>query len=298
MHNSDAHAEQQVRIFRDNPFAWYDKEVMRYLRAKYGRDKKTFLILRAVYTALTEIESDFKDAPIGFFTKTVGTYAGVSREVAGKYLNLLEQEGLITKTRERDPNTRKFLPGTTVRMLSLHQTAFPEEETRNKAHEPQPKKPVSGYPSTGLPQRWDTPANNKKVITHKKLPINVNENFSRPDTRKRSGMQGIGSLLKQLDTEKRKISKPLPTREKPEERLQRDYLAEEMATALGDQKSLGAFRTIAERVPEPIIHEFLARIKETWQAGKVKKSRGALFISLVQQYAGAHAIDLGFQPSG
>src|SRR5918911_1190310 len=104
MQNPAQHAEHHVRIFRDNPFAWYDKEIMRYLRGKYGRDKKTFLILRAVYTALTEIESDFKDAPIGFFTKTVGTYAGVSREVAGKYLNLLEQEGLITKTRERDPH--------------------------------------------------------------------------------------------------------------------------------------------------------------------------------------------------
>ena len=71
MQNSNQHTDQHVRIFRDNPFAWYDKEVMRYLRNKYGKDKKTFLIFRAVYTALTEIESDFKDAPIEVLSNVV-----------------------------------------------------------------------------------------------------------------------------------------------------------------------------------------------------------------------------------
>jgi hypothetical protein len=290
MQNSDQHVEHQVRIFRDHPFAWYDKEVMRYLRGKYGRDKKTFLILRAVYTALTEIESDFQDSPIGFFTKTVGTYAGVSREVAGKYLNMLEHEGLIKKTRERDPNTRKFLPGTSVRMLSLQQTASPENMT-------QQQEPVSGYPSTGLPQRWDTPASNKNIGSSSEIISNVNENFSRADAQKRSGMQGVGSILKQFDTQKKGIPKRRPQKEKPEDIIKRDFLAEEMARSLGDPNSLGAFRKIAEHIPEAIIRDYLAQIKETWQEGKVKKSRGALFISMIQQYSTAHRIDLGFQPT-
>jgi hypothetical protein len=298
MQSVDQHTEQHVRIFRDNPFAWYDKEVMRYLRGKYGKDKKTFLILRAVYTALTEIESDFKDAPIGFFTKTVGTYAGVSREVAGKYLNLLEREGLIIKTRERDPNTRKFLPGTTVRILSLQHAVVAEDVTKKHAPEHQQKKPVSGYPSTGVPQRWDTPASNKKIVSSSEITSNVNENFPRADTKRRSSMQGIGSLLKQFDTQKKHSIKPKPHKEKPEDIIRRDFLAEEMATSLGDQKSLGAFRKIAERIPEAIIRDYLAQIKETWHEGKVKKSRGALFISMIQQYTASHRIDLGFQSGG
>src|SRR4051794_18062087 len=101
--------DSQVRIFRKNPIAWWDKNAMRYLRKKYGKDKKTFVILRSVYLALCEIESDFAEAPINSFTKTVGAYAGVSREAAGKYINLLIGEGLIARVQLKDAKTNKFL---------------------------------------------------------------------------------------------------------------------------------------------------------------------------------------------
>lgn len=58
--------------------------------------------VRSVYLALCEMESDFNDTPINFFTQTVGTYAGTSRQVAGKYINMLEKDGLISKVRMRD----------------------------------------------------------------------------------------------------------------------------------------------------------------------------------------------------
>ena len=111
-------------------------------------------------------------------------------------------------------------------------------------------------------------------------------------------MQGVGSLLKQFDTLTRNGKPPVSHKQKPKDMVKRDFLAEEIGQCLGDQKSLGAFRTIAERVPEAIIRDYLAQIRETWQEGKVKKSRGALFISMIQQYAAAHQIELGFQSSG
>jgi hypothetical protein len=83
-------------------------------------------------------------------------------------------------------------------------------------------------------------------------------------------------------------------KQKPDEILKRDYLAEEIATTLEDRNSLGAFRKIAEQIPEGIIREYLAKIKEAWQDGKIRKSRGALFISMIQQYSHNHNIDLGF----
>jgi hypothetical protein len=64
--------DNQVRIFRKNPIAWWDKNVMRYLRNKYGRDKKTFLLIRSVYLALCEIESDFNNKPVHFFYQNRG----------------------------------------------------------------------------------------------------------------------------------------------------------------------------------------------------------------------------------
>src|SRR5215216_4780853 len=98
--------ENNVRIFREQPFGWFDKPIMRYLRENYGKNKKVFIALRATYLALCEMESDFAGGnPITAFNKTVGTYAGLTRQVAGKYVRLLEEEGLIQKMRVVDAAT-------------------------------------------------------------------------------------------------------------------------------------------------------------------------------------------------
>ena len=296
MTNALAQNENSTRIFRENPFGWYDKVAMRYLRKKYGEDKKTFLIIRAVYLALTEIDSDFNGSSIPFFTETVGTYAGVSREVAGKYLNILEEEGLIQRTRKRDPQTKKFLGGTDVHILSVN-----SQHPSSDSEEAKPigeKEPLSGYPSTGLPQRWDTQANNKKIKSSQENKSNVNEFFKAPDDKKRSDMQGVREIMKRFDTFK-PTSKPSPRRKDTSDTIiKRDYLAQEIADVLRDQKSLGAFRRIAEHVPEMIIRDYLASIKETWKEGKIKKSRGALFMSMIQQYTDKQHIQLGFKTGG
>ncbi len=130
----------------------------------------------------------------------------------------------------------------------------------------------------------------------KENEINVNGNFQFAEHKKRYGLQGMGDIMKRIDTLKQKQAKTKPRQEKPEGIIKRDYLADEIAQSLGDQKSLGAFRKIAELVPERIIRDYLAAIKETWQEGKVKKSRGALFISMVQAYTETHQINLGFRP--
>jgi hypothetical protein len=306
MSHTTAHNENNTRIFRENPFAWYDKDVMRYLREKYGKDKKKFLIVRAVYTALTELESDFKSMPIRFFTKTVGTYAGVSREVAGKYLNLLEAEGLIEKNRERDQKTNKFLPGTTIKILSLNMSVATQPvENRGEDRSKQEEKPLSAYPSNGIPQQWDTLANNKKVNTSKKLKINVNEYFNSSDDKKRSGMQGVGDIMKRFDIvsqkrlpERRIIRSPEKLKSvrarNPEGKAERDYFATHIATELADEKSLGCYRVIAEIVPQPVIFETLGTVKETWKEGKIQKSRGALFVDIIKTYCNKNQIVLPF----
>jgi hypothetical protein len=142
----------------------------------------------------------------------------------------------------------------------------------------------------------------------KENEINVNGNFHSDTTERRLGLQGINDILKQFDIQKvstRSVGQEtrrtaqtktkLVRRQKPDEVLKRDYLADEIAITLGDKNSLGAFRKIAEQIPEGIIRDYLAKIKGTWQDGKIRKSRGALFISMVQQYSDNHDIDLGFR---
>lgn len=268
--------DNQVRIFRENPIAWWDKEAMRHLRRKYGKDKKKFSLLRSVYLALCEIESDFTNAPINAFTQTVGTYAGTSRQVAGKYINLLEKEGLISKIRQKDKRTKKFLSGTTIKILSF------QSETK-------PSKPLAGYPTSGVSHQRDTPPSIKKISIGKKLNTNVNDNFKTFKKRGNGETVALRDILMQYGLKRR------PKPKKPDRILERDYLAQEIADKLSDQKSLGCFRVIAEKIPQTVIFEVLGSVKETANAGKIRESRGALFVEIMKRYADGKGIELGFK---
>ena len=56
----------------------------------------------------------------------------------------------------------------------------------------------------------------------------------------------------------------------------------------------GCYRVIAEKVPSGVIFQILASIKETWKEGKIKQSRGALFVNIIKNYAQSRSIELGF----
>lgn len=159
--------ENQVRIYRENPIAWVEKPVLRFLRKKYGKDKRFFVSLRGVYLALCEMDSDFTDTPISFFTETVGTYAGVSREVAGKCINLLIKDSLITKTRVQDEKTKKYLTGTYIQIKAFKSVpAIPE--------------PLPGIASNGDRQQWGSRAVLKNITNDKKVSNTFNNVRQKP----------------------------------------------------------------------------------------------------------------------
>jgi hypothetical protein len=153
--------ENHVRIYRENPIAWVEKPILRFLRKKYGKDKRLFVSLRGVYLALCEMDSDFTDTPITFFTETVGTYAGVSREVAGKCINLLIKDGLITKTRVQDEKTNKYLTGTYIQIKSFKNV-------------PAISEPLPGIASNGDRQQRGSRAVLKKITNDKKISHTFN----------------------------------------------------------------------------------------------------------------------------
>jgi len=76
---------------------------------------------------------------------------------------------------------------------------------------------------------------------------------------------------------------------------EKELLAKEIAEELGDNHSLGAFRTIVDKISEQQIRIFLSIIKDTHLTGKIKKNRGAMFISLAKAYAGKNNINLNFK---
>ena len=85
---------------------------------------------------------------------------------------------------------------------------------------------------------------------------------------------------------------PRPKRYRSREK---ELLAREIAEELSDDHSLGAFRTIVNKISEQRIRIFLSIIKDTHLTGKIRKSKGAMFISLAKAYAGKNNINLNFR---
>jgi len=76
---------------------------------------------------------------------------------------------------------------------------------------------------------------------------------------------------------------------------EKEQLAKEIAEELSDEHSLGAFRSIVDKISEQQIRIFLSIIKDTHLTGKIKKNKGAMFVSLTRAYAGKNNIDLNFK---
>lgn len=150
-------------------------------------------------------------------------------------------------------------------------------------------------------------AYSNKKDENKENEINVNENLNTFKTEKRQEVtrktnrggdtKSLRDLLIHYDLQtngKSKTKATLQGKTKVIDKEKRNYLASEIADKLNDQKSLGAFRTIAERVPESVIFEVLSSIKETAREGKIRVSGGALFINIIKGYCASHGIELGF----
>jgi hypothetical protein len=238
--------DNQVRIFRKNPIAWWDKNAMRYLRRKYGKVKKTFALIRAVYLALCEIESDFSESPINFFTQTVGTYAGTSRQVAGKYINMLEKDGLISKVRMRDEKTKKYLPGTFIEILDFDGVL----ET---------KKPLAGYPTSGVSQQRDTLPSIRNISIDKKINTNTVNGVVK------GGME-------------KSVVQQLPNLGDPPEKT--EYVAKQILKELGDEKSQKFYHLVAAKIPEGVILETLSAVRADGARDPAR-----LFTYKIQRYA-------------
>jgi len=72
-------------------------------------------------------------------------------------------------------------------------------------------------------------------------------------------------------------------------------LAKEIVEELEDNHSLGAFRTVVDKISEQQIRIFLSIIKDTHLTGEIKKNMGAMFISLAKDHAGKNGINLNFR---
>ena len=79
---------------------------------------------------------------------------------------------------------------------------------------------------------------------------------------------------------------------------EKEYLAQEMAEKLEDDHSLGFYRKIADMIPESLIFQALSEVKDAYLTGRVKKSKAALFTSVIQSKAREHNIIFDVKKTG
>lgn len=76
---------------------------------------------------------------------------------------------------------------------------------------------------------------------------------------------------------------------------EKESLANYIAEQLEDDHSLGFYRKIVDLIPEDTIYIALSEVKDTHLTGKIKKSKAALFNSVIQAKAEENNIDLNIK---
>jgi DNA-binding transcriptional ArsR family regulator len=79
---------------------------------------------------------------------------------------------------------------------------------------------------------------------------------------------------------------------------QHGYLVDEMLSVLEDVESEGYYRRLAATVPKEIIFEALSLVKRAAHEGKIRKTRGALFVAIVKRACADRGVVVGHPLNG
>ena len=73
---------------------------------------------------------------------------------------------------------------------------------------------------------------------------------------------------------------------------EKEAFAQDIAERLEDDHSLGFYRKVVDVIPENLIWQALSEVKDTHLTGKIKKSKAALFTTVIKSKALEHNINL------
>jgi hypothetical protein len=91
---------------------------------------------------------------------------------------------------------------------------------------------------------------------------------------------------------KRKGKLPVIPKLPAKEQYEIDILVEDILDICEDQKSINYYKKVARCLDRETIYRALAEVREVRDLGEIKKTKGALFTSLVKKYASEQCIKL------
>lgn len=79
---------------------------------------------------------------------------------------------------------------------------------------------------------------------------------------------------------------------------EKEFLASDLAERLEDDHSLGFYRKVVDIMPENLIYQALSEVKDAFLTGRVRKSKAALFNSVIQKKAEEYDINFSVKKTG
>ena len=79
---------------------------------------------------------------------------------------------------------------------------------------------------------------------------------------------------------------------------EKEFFAKDLADQMDDDHSLGFYRRIVDLVPDNLIFQTLSEVKDTQLMGRLKKSKAALFTTVIQAKAKEYSINLNLKKTG
>ncbi len=201
-----------------------------------------------------------------------------------RHIQELEKAKLLTRVRRRNKPSVLYIEDVSQEEANKYLKRFVDRKENTKEKSRSAKNGISQI----------MPEVPKMAFLYRKEEEPLKENENNVNEKKHlrgNGVDVLSDILMQYKLKQPKRQK------KPDEILHRDYIAEEIAEKLNDWKSLGCFRVIADKISQEVIFEVLSSVKETANAGKIRESRGALFVEIIKKYAESKGIELGFKES-
>lgn len=243
-------------------------------------------------------------------TETIARIRGATDRTIRRHITELEQVGMLTRVRRRNKSSILYIEDVSEEETARYIELFVNSSTggngssrqgggvavqkttispKNSSQKSTTDKNVHSRqaPETTKMSVLDEPNLNlgkEKEVLKKKKNVNVVQKTGR------QGMQSMGQLM---STRKPSRQPQQGRGVHPKRKAKRDYLAQLLADEFDDSGGLGCYRKITDELPEPVVFQLLAEVKDSDRTGQVR-SRPALFVAGAKRYADEHDIDLGF----
>jgi hypothetical protein len=237
--------------------------------------------------------------------ETISAIRNAAKRTIFRHIKELEKVGLLTRVRRRNLPSVLYIEEVSDVEANSYLARFVDktklvEKEKGEADNLTSAKNGSSHKKGSSQEAQEMPkmavAYKEQNEQKKENEINVNGNFKIQKPQRGTGIDSLRDILTQygLDASGREVA-PRKKGLRPEQYAKREYIATELATEFNDTKSLGCYRSIAEKVPEHVVFEVRSAVIDAYKSGSIRQSRGALFVGIIQEYCERHGIDLGFQ---